>query len=811
MKSLILIFQLFILSNAIGQLNFLEHTIIESIPNIGDISDMGHGDIDGDGDMDIVWSDLRSDRIFWSENVDGMGEFRVHHVIVEDDREFSSIDVSDFDLDGDLDILATSALNDKVVWYENLDGNGFYSQERIITLQLDGASQVSAVDLDNDGDMDVLASGIVEGAVGWFENVEGNMNFSSIKMIDSFFYFEGEVVLVDIDADGDMDVIIAGFLPGFVRIYSNNGTGNFDFNQGFNFVTSTLSTFRLGDIDGDGDLDIITEKGNLNGHYWIENDGNGRFETEHLFLQEGADLVFVTDVDGDNDMDILFCVGDTTDTMWIENIDGHGAFESPRSLGFKICSPMVLDCDIDGDGDKDLVFAQRTIEWYENEGDAIINYHSRVSGYSTDFVSIFTSDIDGDGDMDVASVGDGDDMIAWHENIGGSQLFENRKARFIANDKATIISLADIDGDELVDVVTGSPREDNIRWYRNMGGLFDLPRLVTHNAKSVSSIDLSDIDGDGDVDVLFGAKGADLVAWKKNTNGIGEFAVRSILSNEADEVVSVITVDLDGDGYLDVVSASRKDNKVAWYKNIDGEGNFTDEIIISNSIEKASKVLNGDLDGDSDEDVIVVSEGIVFWYENIDGLGTFGSKKILSSDEHRVNHIAIVDIDLDGDLDVISSGINPRVAWFENIENGGSFEEVKSIIENQSSVSYILSNDMDGDGDPDVLCISNDKNILWYENLLISSIEQPILNEIRIYPNPSTGPVTVSIPESFYKGELVVLDIDGHIVYSREITQQTLSIDVNLGFLPSGHYNIELYPTDNKEWIFGGSQVVLAK
>ena len=79
--------------------------------------------------------------------------------------------------------------------------------------------------------------------------------------------------------------------------------------------------------------------------------------------------------------------------------------------------------------------------------------------------------------------------------------------------------------------------------------------------------------------------------------------------------------DIDGDGDLNVQSASREDNKIAWYEN-DGNENFTTHIISTDAV-KAISVFAGDVDGDTDIDVLSASahDGKINWYENLSIVG----------------------------------------------------------------------------------------------------------------------------------------------------------------------------------------------
>ena len=87
--------------------------------------------------------------------------------------------------------------------------------------------------------------------------------------------------------------------------------------------------------------------------------------------------------------------------------------------------------------------------------------------------------------------------------------------------------------------------------------------------RSIPSQELN-LDGDGDSDVVSASKADDKIAWYPN-DGSGNLGDQIIISTDADYAISVFCQDLDGDGDADVVSASLLDDKMAWYFN-DGNG-----------------------------------------------------------------------------------------------------------------------------------------------------------------------------------------------------------------------------------------------
>ena len=122
--------------------------------------------------------------------------------------------------------------------------------------------------------------------------------------------------------------------------------------------------------------------------------------------------------------------------------------------------------------------------------------------------------------------------------------------------------------------------------------------IVIGDARGASDVKTADIDGDGDLDVLSASIHDDKIAWYENTDGQGTFGEQRVITTHADGAFSVYTGDLDGDGDQDVLSASWQDNKIAWYENTDGRGTFGEQRVITRSALRAWSVYASDMDGD---------------------------------------------------------------------------------------------------------------------------------------------------------------------------------------------------------------------
>ncbi|MBU1881609.1 VCBS repeat-containing protein, partial [bacterium] len=142
--------------------------------------------------------------------------------------------------------------------------------------------------------------------------------------------------------------------------------------------------------------------------------------------------------------------------------------------------------------------------------------------------------------------------------------------------------------------------------------------IITGHTYGAESVFSADLDGDGDYDVLSASSGDEKIAWYENTDGLGSFGQQQIIINNASEAYSVFSADLDGDGDNDVLSASSYENKIAWYENRDGLGNFSLQQIITTNANEARSVFSADLDGDGDYDVLSASfdDNKIAWYRN---------------------------------------------------------------------------------------------------------------------------------------------------------------------------------------------------
>jgi len=254
---------------------------------------------------------------------------------------------------------------------------------------------------------------------------------------------------------------------------------------------------------------------------------------------------------------------------------------------------------------------------------------------------------------------------------------------------------------------------------------FSAQQIISAVANGANSVFVVDVDGDTDLDVLSASFWDSKIAWYENVDGLGTFGSEQVITTMASDARAVFAADLDGDGDVDVLSASSFDNTIAWYENTDGLGTFGPRQTIENQASEARAVIAADLDGDSDMDVLSASlaDDTIAWYENTDGMGTFGPQRPISTVVEAAISVFAADMDLDGDFDVISGSLGDEIFWHPNLDGAGSFGPPQLISAAGDGTLSVFVADLDGDGDPDIAAASNfDDEISWYENLLAISV-----------------------------------------------------------------------------------------
>jgi len=340
------------------------------------------GDLDNDGDLDIVWANGEG---FSSAGVARLGRIYINNgsgVFTDQSVArgaptgyFRGVELGDIDNDGDLDIIFAQDFNRQPILMVN-NGAGVFTNQSAARLPaaLLSCTRAQFGDIDNDGDLDLyLTNGGATNRFGSGQNKIYVNNGAGVFTDETaarhpvaVLAEPQDAIFGDIDGDYDLDVRAASTGSGQSRLYRNNGAGVFATVAGVPSDNNCYS-YDFGDIDNDGDLDLFGANAsptNANADLLLRNNGSGVYSdiTATNYTPNPAvddnDSKFL-DYDNDGDLDLIVAhLGATAERIY--NNNGAGAFTEVTGLITPI-SDSTLDIkvgDLTGDGRLDIVTAQ---------------------------------------------------------------------------------------------------------------------------------------------------------------------------------------------------------------------------------------------------------------------------------------------------------------------------------------------------------------------------------------------------------------------------------------------------------------------
>ena len=320
----------------------------------------------------------------------------------------------DIDGDGDIDVLGAARTGNEIAWFEN-DGTQSFTKHSIDNSFTDVRS-IHAIDIDGDGDIDVLGASGSGDEIAWWRN-NGSQSFTK-QSVDNSFDGAWDVQAIDIDDDGDIDILAAAFGADEISWFENNGSESFTKRVIDNAYDGAWSVYAK-DVDRDGDMDVLGTANIDDEIAWWENNGSEVFTKRSIDnLYDGARGVYAEDIDNDGDIDILGAASSDQDITWWEN-DGSENFTNEHTIQGDFNGAVdVYAADMDGDGDIDVVgcaWIDQEVAWWENDGTQTFTKHTIISSFASPY-NISVADVDNDGDIDILSVAETDDDITWFES-----------------------------------------------------------------------------------------------------------------------------------------------------------------------------------------------------------------------------------------------------------------------------------------------------------------------------------------------------------------------------------------------------------
>jgi hypothetical protein len=772
-------------------------------------------DLDDDGDMDVIYDDFANSNVVWLLINNGDDTF-IQTYIEYSGQPTRLYDVTDFDLDGDKDLLTAYANFSQgayiLVCEENIGNMEFIRHEGpalpgttygvvgnftndnlpdfilsstfgngdVVMYKNEGACEFSETsvnipvslfsyisvtnDYDNDGDDDFFASYNNE-----LKLIKQNANNSfTAQTIVAEQYWGNPTDYLDINHDGQKDLInrTAG-------IWHHSGN---NYERAYLWRNEQISRLLTGQFTPDGNMDIVAASngGILSFYNQTFDEKLEYFDDQYL---SGANITYSTafrdvvifDRDSDGDDDLL--CGIANYLYWYDVTEN--SFEQV-TVNNNVDGSRLWVGDLDDDGNHDILYHANNLKRWEWNG----NNYSSSNLSSEIWPDYCIIDVDNDDDKDILyldyNINTGEFILTYRVNNNGN--FNASEAILILNDYFSNAQSdlganppmipADMDSDGDMDMVFGSTNEDYVAWFRNDGDALFTPIIIYEDFLNFAGLDVGDTDNDGDLDIVVSRGNEESITILYN-DGLGAFLPAGI-PIYVSAPTNIRIVDMDNDGDNDIVYASQMDYRIGW---------------LENGLNDCPRSYSSEMQ------IICAEDSLLFGGSYIHNFGVYGdtllafsgcdSVHVLTLDVFPINPISV---SLSVNTLTASSGFNSYI-WTLN----------GNILPSENSMSIDAADY--GTGNYSVAA-TDDNNCLSSSASLnvnsIVSIAENNNNSIDIWPVPCFNYINIKI-EGAGILDVKLLDNMGKMVLQ---TSNPSSGMIDLSMISSGSYQMVI--TDTK-------------
>ena len=589
-----------------------------------------------------------------------------------------AVDLND---DGLMDVVSASIEDGHLRAYINQGGLDF--KQLYLSEDVPGIYSVSATDINQDGLIDFLFSSIETNEV--IVLIAENLGYRK-QVIANDILLPTDVQAGDFNRDGLMDVVSVSFESNLVQLHLQNRQGTFSSQQLSQFVERPRKLL-VADFNGDMNLDIMVASSGDSSIRLFTNQGNAVF-LEQLISDTMFGIRDIARCDFPNEnLPAFVAAARDIDTAYLFKNDGQNMF-TREEIDNNLFGVASLNCaDVDGDDQPELISIASSVgSIYVHELDEITASKQLIANTRDGYVNVNVAVFEKNGSPQILTqsyfenrnllyepLSTNNETIVWQDFPGG----------------AYFVSSGDFNNDQVVDLVYTAFKDDLIYWAEQQSGEFTV-HLVSKQVTGPQSLSVADMDNDNDMDII-SAGAWDNSFWLHRNDGSGGFTT-TLIYDEAINAARTTIFDVNKDGLMDVIGTSSVDDSVRWFEQTD-QGFIPH--LIDNQSDGALAITHADIDQDLDEDLLVGNYfgNSISLFENL-GNGNF-NKRVVSLTPIKPTSIVAQDFDGDMDVDLAYNSITADSIWWnENRQNSFNNEHlISDQIEAVEDLEFIDIND----------------------------------------------------------------------------------------------------------------------
>lgn len=560
------------------------------------------GDLTSDGKLDLLVGDVSGDLILLPGN--GDGTFAAGLVLASTSYPVRSLQITDLDGGGGLDIVATtgyigtSPTSGKILTLLRQPDGTFKSNSMDVT-ETYSASVASDVNGDGKADLTVLSG---SGAIKFLRG-GGDGTLTEVAATTGIPVNGSFLLATELNGDGKTDFVSGGQFDTFTAAgatYTGLGKGDGTLRTTKLETAAGHSGGAVADMNKDGRPDLVLTSSVDNAIYVVFGRGDGSFVTN---LALGASTAAATaDFNGDGKADLAF-VDSGSSKLSIALGGGDGAFSAPRTFDVDKAPSAIATGDWNGDGKVDALvscYDTSVVSLLLGNGDGTFA-PQRTFTVGKGPNAVAAVDLDGNGQLDVVTANTDADTVSVLIGNGTGNFATSRN---YATGKAPVaLAIGDLNADGRPDVVTANADGNNVGYLQGSAvtaGVLNAFKTVAAGT-APSGIVLSDLTGDGKLDIVVVNSDSNNITTMAG-RGDGTFATARV-SATCEFPTSIAVSELTGDNKPDAVvqcAGSRRSQVLIGL----GDGGFVPS---PQALAQGSALVVSDVNGDSKSDILLLT------------------------------------------------------------------------------------------------------------------------------------------------------------------------------------------------------------